>query len=302
MHKLMMQCSYFYLSTISSLMHDMIYSLICSRTSKCLSLGELIRAFYIINIVTYMFSFYWYMPSYIVIYAFLVDFRDFPTKSPSLVFNSCEAENLLFCFLLFQGPSGHLKIEEKIPDQFFTRRSTVGQKITREEPRGGKEARWRALPSWACHPCPFHPRASSWVPFLTEASVSPKNLSHIFPEIYWGGGGGESPLLLRERADPVAPVPPVKGKSTSSSSPLLLGLGGCISINISISTIITTITIFEIDFISLIVCVELNLGYCFEASCMFVIGTLSLFGGEIIYSDCVVTIMPLVHIMFDTCE
>ena len=35
---------------------------------------------------------------------------------------------------------------------------------------------------------------------------------------------------------------------------------------------------------------------------MFVIGTLSLFGGEIIYSDSVVTIMPLVHIMFDTCE
>ena len=87
-----------------------------------------------------------------------------------------------------------------------------------------------------------------------------------------------------------------------STSPLLLGLGGGISINISISTIITTISIYEIDFIPLIVCVELNPGYRFEASCMFVIGTLSLFGGEIIYSDCVVTIMPLVHIMFDTCE
>ena len=73
-------------------------------------------------------------------------------------------------------------------------------------------------------------------------------------------------------------------------------------INISISTIITTISIYEIDFIPLIVCVELNPGYRFEASCMFVIGTLSLFGGEIIYSDCVVIIMPLVHIMFDTFE
>ena len=37
-----------YLSTISPLMHVMIYVLIYSRTSKGLSLGELIRAFHII--------------------------------------------------------------------------------------------------------------------------------------------------------------------------------------------------------------------------------------------------------------
>jgi hypothetical protein len=48
-------------------------------------------------------------------------------------------------------------------------------------------------------------------------------------------------------------VPPVKGKSTSSSSPLLLDVGGGISVNISIYGIATTITIYEIDFISLIV-------------------------------------------------
>jgi hypothetical protein len=35
---------------------------------------------------------------------------------------------------------------------------------------------------------------------------------------------------------------------------------------------------------------------------MFVIGTLLLVGGEIMYSDFVVIIMPLVDIMFDTCE
>jgi hypothetical protein len=38
------------------------------------------------------------------------------------------------------------------------------------------------------------------------------------------------------------------------------------------------------------------------AGYMIVIGTLSLFGGEIIISDYVVTIMPLIHTMFDTCE
>ena len=176
----MMQCSYFFLSTISSLMHDMIYSLICSRTSKGLSLGELVHAFYIINIVTYMFSFHWYMPSYIIIYAFLVDFWDFPTKSPSLVFNSWEAENLLFRFLLFQGPSGHLKIEGKIPAQFSTRRSTMGQRITREEPRGGKETRWRALHVWAHHLVPFGPSGSPRVLLSLTVLLWVKNWSGIF--------------------------------------------------------------------------------------------------------------------------
>jgi hypothetical protein len=58
-------------------------------------------------------------------------------------------------------------------------------------------------------------------------------------------------------------VPPVKGKWTPSTSPLLFGLGGGISINISTSNIITTISIYEIDVIHLIVCVELNPEYCF---------------------------------------
>jgi hypothetical protein len=44
--------------------------------------------FYIIIIATCRISFHCYLPSYIVIYAFLVDFQDFPTKSPSLVYNS----------------------------------------------------------------------------------------------------------------------------------------------------------------------------------------------------------------------
>jgi hypothetical protein len=77
-----------------------------------------------------------------IIYVFLVDFWDFPTKSLSLVFKFWEAENLIFRILLFQGPYEHLKIEGKIHDQFFIWRSTEGQRIMRGDPRGGKEARW----------------------------------------------------------------------------------------------------------------------------------------------------------------
>jgi hypothetical protein len=53
MHNLMMLCPYFFLPTISSLMHDIVYSLICSGMSKDLSLGELIRAFCVIIFASY---------------------------------------------------------------------------------------------------------------------------------------------------------------------------------------------------------------------------------------------------------
>jgi hypothetical protein len=56
MHKLMMLCPYFFLSTISSLMHDIVNLLTCSRTTNGLSLGELIRAFCIIIFASYRTS------------------------------------------------------------------------------------------------------------------------------------------------------------------------------------------------------------------------------------------------------
>jgi hypothetical protein len=80
-----------------------------------------------------------------------------------------------------------------------------------------------------------------------------ENLRYNFPEIYKGDGRGKSPLLLRERADPAAPKTPVRGKSTSSSAPLLPWHKGGLSINISTSTIIITISISKIHFIPLIV-------------------------------------------------
>ena len=77
-------------------MHVMIYVLIYSRTSKGLSLGELIRAFYISIII-------WecYMHFYINVLHVLDDLWDFHTKSLFLVFNIWEAEYPLFLSLLF---------------------------------------------------------------------------------------------------------------------------------------------------------------------------------------------------------
>jgi hypothetical protein len=72
----------------------------------------------------------------------------------------------------------------KIPDQFFNRRRTLSKRSTRGELRGPNGPRWHALHVWARHPSLFASRASSWPPFYTRSSVSPKNLSHIFPETY----------------------------------------------------------------------------------------------------------------------
>jgi hypothetical protein len=152
----------------------MIYSLICSRTSKCLSLRELIHAFCIIIIAIYMISFHYYFPSFIIIYALVVDLWDFPTKSPLLGFNSWEVENLIFSILFISGLSRSLKIEEKIPHQFLTRWRTVSERSTRREPQGPNNTRWHALQVWVRHPVPFMPRASSWTPFIPDAPFHPK--------------------------------------------------------------------------------------------------------------------------------
>jgi hypothetical protein len=56
------------------------------------------------------------------------------------------------------------------------------------------------------------------------------------------------------------------------------------------------------DVIPLIVCGRSNHGYCLSVVCIFVLGILSLFCGEVILSDCVVIHTPLIINMFDTCE
>jgi hypothetical protein len=64
----MIQCPYLFIN-INSLMHVMIYSLTYSRTSKGLSLGELIRAFYIIILLVYFVILKCYLHCYIIVFA-----------------------------------------------------------------------------------------------------------------------------------------------------------------------------------------------------------------------------------------
>jgi hypothetical protein len=66
--------------------------------------------------------------------------------------------------------------------------------------------------------------------------------------------------------------------------------------------VIFHISTSRFDVILLIFCGRLNHGYCLSVLCMFVIGILSLFCGEVILSDCFVSHMLLIKIMFDTCE
>jgi hypothetical protein len=65
---------------------------------------------------------------------------------------------------------------------------------------------------------------------------------------------------------------------------------------------ISTISTSRFDDISLIVCGRSNPGYCISDVCMFVLGNLSLFCGEVILLDCVVPHIPPIMIMFNTCE
>ena len=91
-----------YLSTISPSMHVMIYVLTYSRTSKGLSLGELIRAFYIIIYTSHIIILECYMHCYINVLHVLDDLWVFHTKSLFLAFNIWE-EEYPFVLLLWCG-------------------------------------------------------------------------------------------------------------------------------------------------------------------------------------------------------
>ena len=86
------------------------------------------------------------------------------------------------------------------------------------------------------------------------------------------------------------------------SSPLLLGVGGSLYINAITKTITISITISVIHYVRLIAESCYTLDHCLVLLFMFVIGYLSLFGGEVFISDCVVPFMPLILIMFARCE
>ena len=100
-------------------MHIMIYVLIYSRTSKGLSLGELIHAFYIIIFIPYIIIWECYLHCYINVLHVLDDLWDFHTKSLFLVFNIWEAEYPPFLVFMVSGVSRTQIIKGKIPRQFF---------------------------------------------------------------------------------------------------------------------------------------------------------------------------------------
>ena len=127
-----------YLSTISPLMHVMIYVLIYSRTSKGLSLGELISAFYIIIYTTYIIILECYWNYYINVLHVLDDFGYFHTKSLFLIFNIWEAENSHFIVFIGAGATGTQMEKGKLHNSFCIRRTRGGKRSKREEPRGPK--------------------------------------------------------------------------------------------------------------------------------------------------------------------
>jgi hypothetical protein len=71
----------------------------------------------------------------------------FLTKSISLVFNFSEAEHLFFRILLFQGPSGRLKIKGKKYLIRFSSRGRPWAKEVREESHKGQMRPGGAPPS-----------------------------------------------------------------------------------------------------------------------------------------------------------
>lgn len=296
----------FLLSTIRSLMHYMIYSLISSRTSKGLSLGELIRAFCIIIIASYRGCFHGYWHWYYFIFAFLDDFRDFPPKFPLFLFNICEAENLLFSILMFQGPSRLQKDWGFFCANIFGREAPGAE----ESDEGGQEVQdgpTGAASLLVCasraHLAPKRPLA-----FVFYGWLRPER--KIAPYFSWyflrrRRRRRRNPSSTSGRVRSSCPATATGGKSPPSSpqTPPWRGRSFFITIFIIyISTIITTISTSWFDIIPLIVCGRSIPGYCFSVVCMLVLSNLSLFRGEVIFSDCVVLIMPLVMIMIDTCE
>ena len=125
-----------YLSTISPLIHVMIYELTYSRTSKGLSLGELIRAFYIIISIYCIIILECHLHCYIDVLHVLDDLWDFHTKSLFLAFNIWEAEYPPFLVFIVSGVSRTQIIKGKIQHQFFIRRRVVGRRPKTGGPRG----------------------------------------------------------------------------------------------------------------------------------------------------------------------
>ena len=229
----MIYCPYLFIN-ISPSMHVMIYAFIYSRTSKGLSLGELIRAFYIINFITYIIVWECYLHCYINVLHVLDNLWDFHTKSLFLVFNIWEAEYPPFFVFIVSGVSRTQIIKEKNTTTVFLRKKGDGKKTKERKATRPKRGGARGTHQTG-------PRALPRLGLFMYAFVFPKKGRPNFSRIISGRGGGGAPDSLRRGSDPAAPELRRGGKSPPSSSPLLLGVGG--GLYITVITITSTISI-----------------------------------------------------------
>jgi hypothetical protein len=161
----------FILSTISSLMHDIVYSLICSRTSKGLRLGELIHTFCIIILTWYRSDLHCYLHWSWLILPFLDDLQDFLTKSPPwyLIFGIKKSPIFVFCcskdLLELKKGQGFLQYN------YFIMRSSWRGVSTREEPWGPYEHE--------CHDPLARHQDCFLAPLPRRKRISARGVSHI---------------------------------------------------------------------------------------------------------------------------
>jgi hypothetical protein len=149
-----------YLSTISSLIHVMIYSLTYLRTSKGLSLGELIRAFYIFILVVHIVILKCYLHCYIIVFACFRWFMGLSYKVPICgILISGSQKTPFFHVFDVSGPSGYQMNRGKMHNHYFSRRKIMRERTRREEPRGpnGHDPRGQGI--WMRGAYLFTPRA-----------------------------------------------------------------------------------------------------------------------------------------------
>ena len=148
----------------------------------------------------------------------------------------------------------------------------------------------------------MEPRALPRSGLFNTSSSRPKSYALIFPSPSKAAATTKLLIPSEEGSDPAASELRRRGKSSSSSSPLLLGVGGGRYIITITKTSTISIIISVIHSVPLVVDSCYTLDTCLVLLFMFLIEYLSLFGGEVIFSDCVVPFMPLNIIMFACCE
>ena len=145
-----------------------------------------------------------------------------------------------FLVFIVSGVSWTQIIKGKIPRQFFIRRRAVERRPKRGRPRGPNGVGPRGQVQGPCGTHQTGPRALPRMGLFMYAFVFAEKGRPNFSRIIWSWGGG-TPDPLRRGSDPAAPELRRGGKSPPSSSPLLLGVGGGLSITSTISIIISVI-------------------------------------------------------------